>query len=186
MGMKFYDPMPVWLTYRVGNCRMMQCNGPYNVLVKDMDGSLMKKPGVIIGNNSKAVNGTCKRNAAWNGFECPNNYATKFDWGIVAFEVLNWKKDLFRPFIINATNFYNNVTPGIDNRQEIYDISGERFPRYQSIIKLNQAYNLSNIGRKPKVWKWQLQYSEKSDWVVFEINYGIAQSIKVTKNGKQI
>jgi hypothetical protein len=114
----------------------------------------MGKPGSILSNNSKAANGTCKRNAAWNGFECPNTHASKFEWGIVAFEVLNWKKDLFRPFIINATNFYNNVTPNIDNRQEIYDISGERYPRYQSVIKLNQAYNLSNVGRKPKTWKW--------------------------------
>jgi len=146
-------------------------------MVKDLDGTLMKKPGTIIGNNSKAANGTCKRNDDWNGFECPNTYAPKFEWGIVAFEVLNWKKDLFRPFIINATNFYNNVTPGIDNRQEIYDISGERYPRYQSVIKLNQDYNVSNVGRKPKKWKWQLQSAEDKDWVVFSINYGIAQSL---------
>jgi len=149
---KFYNADPKWLGYQVGNCRMLQCNGPYNVLVKDLDGSLLGKPGSVIGNNSGAANGTCKRYESWNGFECPNSHASTFEWGLAVFEVLNWKKDLFRPFIFNASNFYNNVTPGIDNRQEIYDISGERYPRYQSLIKLNQEFNVSNVGRKPKKW----------------------------------
>jgi hypothetical protein len=87
---RFYNPKPVWLTYKVGNCRIIQCNGPYNVMVKDLDGTMMSKPGTIMGNNSKAANGTCKRNDAWNGYECPNSFATKFEWGLVAFEVLNW------------------------------------------------------------------------------------------------
>jgi hypothetical protein len=184
---KFYDPKPDWLEYKIGNCRIINCNGPYNSLVRDLDGTILGKPSSIFSNNPNVTNGTnCVRNDKWNGYSCENNIPTKFDWGLVSFEVLNWKKDLFRPFIINNTQFYNNVTPNIDNKQEVYDISGERFPRYQTLIRFNRDYQLSSVGRKPKTWKFQLQYGDDDHWVVMEIFYGGSQSIKVTKAGTQI
>jgi len=104
----------------------------------------------------------------------------------VAWEVLDWKKDIFRPFILNNTNYYNWLTPNIDNKEEIYDISGERFPRYQSIIRMNDSYTMWNIGRKPKHWKWQLQYADNKDWVQIEIDYTVPQSLKVFVGKNQI
>jgi hypothetical protein len=44
----------------------------------------------------------------------------------------------------------------MDNAEEVYDISGERLPRYQSLIKVNYEYKMDNVGRKPKIWKFQL------------------------------
>ena len=93
---------------------------------------------------------------------------------------------IFRPWQIRAKNFYNKITPLMDKTEEIYDISGQRLPRYQSIIKVNQAYDIDAVGRKPKVWKWQLQYAEDTDWVILELDYTVPQSLKVTVNGKQV
>jgi len=35
-----------------------------------------------------------------------------------------------------------------------YDISGDRKPLYSGIIKTNKVYNMTNVGRNPKVWRW--------------------------------
>jgi len=37
---------------------------------------------------------------------------------------------IWRPFEITSNNYFNKLTPMMDNREEVYDISGERFPRY--------------------------------------------------------
>lgn len=40
----------------------------------------------------------------------------------------------------------------MDTDMAEYDISGDRKPLYSGIIKKNQVYNLTNVGRKPKKW----------------------------------
>jgi len=61
----------------------------------------------------------------------------------------------------------------MDKLEAIYDISGQRLPRYQSIIRKNDSYMVYGVGRKPKTWKWQLQYSQPEDWVIIELDYTV-------------
>jgi len=46
------------------------------------------------------------------------------------------------------------LTPNMDSDMAEYDISGDRYPRYSSIVKLKDDYTLVNVGRKPKSWKF--------------------------------
>ena len=63
---KFYEPMPIWLTYKLRNCRFEQCLGPHNVIIRDLDGSFegSGKSGSFISNNAKAANGSCSFDSA--------------------------------------------------------------------------------------------------------------------------
>jgi len=124
-------------------------------MVKDLDGTLIGKPGAILANNPGVANGTCVRVDEWNGFKCVNEISDEFDFAQVSFEEIGWDHaQIYRPFIFNNTKFYNKVTPNMDNKEEIYDISGERPPRYQTLIRKNDSYTMWNIGRKPKHWRW--------------------------------
>lgn len=38
---KFYNADPKWLEYKEFNCRLENCVGPLNVLVRDLDGTFM-------------------------------------------------------------------------------------------------------------------------------------------------
>lgn len=51
---------------------------------------------------------------------------------MLLFEVTdeNSLETIFKPFYITNDNFYNKLSPMMDNREEVYDISGERIPRY--------------------------------------------------------
>ena len=40
----------------------------------------------------------------------------------------------------------------MDNQFHDYDISGERLPRYSSVIRRNEEYKVDNIGHKPVKW----------------------------------
>ena len=129
--------------------------GLHNVIIRDLDGSLLGSPGHAISNNTKAINDTCEYIEDWIGYHCPNNIPQN-EWSTVVWEILDKNREevIFRPWSINNTNFYNKITPMMDNLKEIYDISGIRIPRYQSIIRLNKTYEMGNVGRKPKTWKF--------------------------------
>ena len=73
-------------------------------------------------------------------------------------EILDENREtvIFRPWQINNTKFYNKITGNMDKETVVYDISGKRFPRYQSIIRVNESYVMDAVGRKPKKWKFQL------------------------------
>jgi len=110
--------------------------GPHNVIIRDLDGSLLEGEypyqGSIISDNAGAINGTCDYVSSWNGHKCFNTNPDEFEWMMLLFEVLdeNRMESVLSPFIIQNSNFYNKLTPMIDNREEIYDVSGERLPRY--------------------------------------------------------
>lgn len=42
----------------------------------------------------------------------------------------------------------------MDKDMKEYDISGQRLPRYSSIVRTGETYKVTNTGRKPKNWKW--------------------------------
>jgi len=74
----------------------------------------------------------------------------------------------------------------MDNVYHDYDISGQRLPRYSSVIRTNEMYKVDNIGRKPAKWKWQLQYAEPDEYVIVELDYTVSQSLMISVNGKKI
>ena len=79
-----------------------------------------------------------------------------FDWSLMTIEHTEktWKGFLFRPYHLYNDAFYNILTPNMDSDMAEYDISGDRYPRYSSIVKLKDHYTLVNVGRKPKSWKF--------------------------------
>ena len=72
MKIIFYDPLHSWLAYKKFNCRLENCLGPYNIIVRDLDGTFIGKPGSIISYNPGAVNGTCEEVKEYHGFVCTN------------------------------------------------------------------------------------------------------------------
>ena len=92
----------------------------------------MGTPGSIISNNTKAINKTCEYVEKWNGNKCPNKSPNTFEWTIASWEILDEDRleTVFRPWLLYGDKFYNKITPNMDNEEEIYDISGRRFPRY--------------------------------------------------------
>jgi len=67
---RFYDPLIEWLAYHKFNCRLENCLGPYNVIIRDIDGTFMGTKGALISYNPGATNGTCEEVPAFHGFNC--------------------------------------------------------------------------------------------------------------------
>lgn len=120
--------------------------GPHNSIVRDLDGTLLNgtRKGQLVSNNPSAVNSSagvdCNFSKSMNGYTCPNNkdYPDTYEWKLLAFESVDdkWKEQLYRPFHLYNTDYYNIFTPMMDTDMAEYDISGDRKPLYSGIVKM--------------------------------------------------
>jgi len=88
------------LAYQKFNCRLENCLGPYNVIVRDLDGTFMGNQGALVAYNPGATNGTCEEVKSFHGFRCTDLINDKSVWKMLSFESLdpNRMKVILRPF----------------------------------------------------------------------------------------
>ena len=137
-----------------GACKGKNCTGTQNILIKDLDGSLLSQNASFIPASSTTLDATtCKANTNENA-----NVCSKVGWGLLTFVNLdsNAQRAVLSPVKLSTTSGFSNILYTYTNNI------------YRSVIQSGAAYSVSS-NVVPTLVQWRLQGAQNSDGITIKI-----------------
>ena len=119
-----------------------------NILVTDISGKFLGKPGQAIPTNTVSKAGFCRDKPAWRGHICEG-----LDYTILVFESIdaNRRDRLYIPVnITSGNNFLNSVNMWREWAWNANLPKDERLARFWSIVQKNKAYDITFPSSLPQ------------------------------------
>eukprot|EP00854_Cymbomonas_tetramitiformis_P005761 gene5761-6952_t len=143
------NPNPSWQNPE--DCVDADCTGLLNVVLHDLDGSLIGAEGQLYGPNQLvgSADDRCKFHEAWNAYACPGaDYDTLYMESLDA----DTYSRRFTPVKVwnEETGLRNSMFPQMDHRWDNGYTSNLRWSRFPIVLDLGKAYNLTCTGTNPR------------------------------------
>ena len=167
----------------------MDCTGPMNVILQDMDGSFLggNKNGqaAVIASNPATVNpNKCIVRNDWNGYECQNA-----NYNLLVFESLDLDTMTRRVSPVNIFSNYtqgytysNNLNSFMDHGWWLAYTSLQRESRFPVQVELGYTYNITFTGTNPKSMRFQVRGDDKGVGILVSIAYQNPELLNVFVN----
>lgn len=172
MFVKFDEPDPNWISPKY--CGEFQCTGLKNFLIKDEDGSLLSKPGIImpVSKTTQSFKPECQSLGTNSTYGI---FCGSLNFSILLLDSLDLEKmpqSLAPVTIENQMIQFSNVLNGYqDHFYNLYSIYSYRYNRFPGIIKVNNTYNLSFAHSLPANTRIKLTAAGVNDFVKIRIKF---------------
>jgi len=193
------EPDPVWAN--IIFCGEFPCTGLKNVVVRDLDGSLVGNSygGYLLPNNPGITyQSACTYIPRSNGYICPKSPINDFDYALLVFENMDIdaRNVTISPTYVasedpimntNATHFYNKMNSFMAMVWDGFYVGMNRLGRFVSAINLNRSFNISFTAIAPNNLRFQLQGAAKeTDKVLLTVDYKTPYTVVVSINGTTV
>ena len=181
----FEKPNVAWRGW-FGGCGELDCTGPNNYLISDLDGVFTGKPSQLLSNNSVigSKEPECEFVSEMNGHWCDTQ-----DLAVLEHEskAVDFNTRKVWPVLLNYDGgAWRSTTNGWREWQwDGVEPMNLRLSRFWSVVKLHKTYNLTYSSQPPAKSIFQIQDRQPggnpSDWVILRIYYPIPNSIQVSR-----
>ena len=166
-----YDlPSPSWISPKY--CGESQCSGLYNVLVKDLDGTLLGAPGVLLPKetNEQFIPAFKCQDIGSNSLSCDGSSFSMFL--IDSLDKDKMSRSLAPVYLENqAFGLKKTLNGFMDHFYNMYSIYSFRYNRFPSVVSLNTTYNLSFAQAAAVRTRVKLSAALPNDYLIVRMNY---------------
>ncbi|KAL0489563.1 hypothetical protein AKO1_010419 [Acrasis kona] len=190
-----HDPKPEWRNLLLNNCGAdMDCDGLKNVVLKDLDGSLLSGNGVggsLVSNYPGIVDSSkCSLVSEMNAYQCSN----QVDYELMVLESMD--ADTFDrrcgPVNVSANTHTYYINGPMDHFWDFDYASQKRLSTFFGATIVNKKYKVSFAGTPPRELNVYLLSSTNDSVVVAQksvslaIKYSTPESLLVSVNGANV
>ena len=173
----FSGPDDGWIT--IDNCGSWYCTGIYNILIRDLDGSLTGDLTSIMPVHSTIYDSeTCTSSSSQNAYFC-----TSPQWAQLTFDSQDSDAStrILSPINVTTSDGYRNDLNNFqDHDWDGFYTSLKRLSRYPAVVQTGQDYSLRFTSTVPDVLRWQLQGGLDAESITVQYAYDTTQSVRIT------